>query len=82
MAAPIIAPSGAVPYRMTVRTPAGPKTFTATSVEALVDAFERWRDETGFGASEIGAQFPVHRDGAKVGEVSYNGRWTAKAVSP
>jgi hypothetical protein len=82
------APVGAIPFRMTVRAPAGPMTFTAATIEALVGAFERWRDETGFGASEIGARFPVYRDGRKVGEVSYNGRWwpcagaTAPAAGP
>jgi len=80
MAAPIIAPAGAFPYTMTVRALAGPKSFTAPTIEELVDAFERWRDETGYGASDIGGRFPVTREGAKVGEVSYNGRWWPEAA--
>lgn len=48
-------------YTLTI--PASPglpgKTFAELSFEALVDAFVRWRDETAFGASDIGARWPV-----------------------
>ncbi|MDA8351176.1 MAG: hypothetical protein M0038_20695 [Pseudomonadota bacterium] len=56
------------------------KTFSAPSIAALVDAFERWRDETGFGASDIGARFAVLRDGVQVGHVAYNGRWSPEVL--
>lgn len=69
-------------YRMTVSVPDGARTFTAATVDAFVTAFEYWRDATGFGASEIGARFPVCRDGGKVGEISYNGRFGPCAGAP
>lgn len=76
-----IAPSGAVPYRMTISTPSGARAFKAPTVEALIEEYERWRDETGFGVSDIGARFPVDHAGVRVGHLSYNGKWWPEAAA-
>jgi hypothetical protein len=49
--------------------------FDAPTIPILSAAFAAWRDTAGVGASDIGSRFPVYRDGAQVGELSYNGRW-------
>ncbi|HEY1889217.1 MAG TPA: hypothetical protein VGG63_02355, partial [Steroidobacteraceae bacterium] len=52
--------------------------FDAPTIPILAQAFAAWRDTAGVGASDIGSRFPVYRDGAQVGELSYNGRfWPA-----
>lgn len=65
-------------FTMTITASGGVpgKTFAEASLEALVDAFTRWRDETGFGASDIGGRWPVFHGGARVGVLSYNGRYS------
>ncbi|MGH8319941.1 MAG: hypothetical protein ACREUL_18550 [Steroidobacteraceae bacterium] len=70
-------------YTLTITaSPSVPgKSFAEVSLDALVDAFTRWRDETGFGASDIGARWPVFHGGARVGVLSYNGRFAGE-VSP
>lgn len=54
--------------------------FAGESLEAVIAAFEHWRDETGVGASDIGSRYPVHRNGVAIGELSYNGRWWPTAA--
>lgn len=52
-------------------------TITGATVHELRDNFARFRDDGFYGASDIGANFPV-RDlrGARVGTLSYNGKYT------
>jgi hypothetical protein len=66
-------------FTMTIKTSPGVpgRAFAEPSLEALVGAFTRWRDETGVGASDIGSRWPVCHDGARVGVLSYNGRYTS-----
>lgn len=54
--------------------------LTAESVPALVGQMETARDENGYGASDIGARWPVKDSAGKhVASVTYNGRiiWEA-----
>lgn len=71
-------PAARPAFAMTITGGAGlgGKTFAEPSLAALVDSFTRWRDETGFGASDIGSRWPVFHDGRRVGVLSYNGRWS------
>lgn len=56
--------------------------FRAPALPDAIDEFEAWRDAEGFGASDIGARFPLYRMSAsgvakvQIGTIGYNGRVT------
>lgn len=52
--------------------------FMALDIADALDEFAAWRDENGFGASDIGGRFPLYRMSAsgtstiQIGTVGYN----------
>ena len=61
-------------------------TVKADTLEALGDA--AWKQVHGgnargefYGASQVGSKWPVNQDGARIGDLSYNGRFWPAAVA-
>lgn len=65
---------------VTMKVPAIGRLKAAT-VGDLVDKFSTARDQSGYGASDIGGQWTVtDQAGNVVGRISYNGRWWPKEI--
>lgn len=47
----------------------------SSSIEALTRHFCKYRDDGGYGASDIGSRFVVKLDGMRIGVLSYNGKY-------
>ena len=66
-----------------VHVKAEKKFLCGATVEAAVEDFCAWRDDNGFGASDIGAQYPLiegaYPNDKRIGTVSYNGRVQVKS---
>jgi hypothetical protein len=70
----------AQPEQFLIYVPAARMNFRAPDRDAAVAALCEWRDLEGYGASDIGAEFPLYLTDAsgtrrqRIGTVYYNGR--------
>lgn len=69
-----------------VHIQAAHKFFGDTDLDMAVAQFEVWRDENGFGASDIGSRYPLLQGSGseqrRIGFVSYNGRVELDVAKP